>query len=98
MTSSKHLAPLKLHLVEETINLNHKEKKNIDLETPLPFSIKTSKTMLLPLLRKFIYILKKETGFYKLKSLNQKALELINDNSHFSTKIESSLDVKILFI
>lgn len=88
MTSSKHLTTLNLHLCEENSNLNRepKEKEDIDLYDK---TIKTARTVLLPLLRKFIYILKRETRFYKFKSLTEDGFALLNDNSYFSLKLES---------
>ena len=96
MTSTKHLATLNLHLCEENSNLNRepKEKEDIDLYDQ---TIKTARTVLLPLLRRFIYILKRETGFYKFKSLTENGLALLNDNSYFSSSSLESKHVNYIF-
>ncbi len=47
---------------------------------------KPSESIIIPLIKKFIYILKKSTGFYKLKSMSEASFLLLNDLSHFSSK------------
>jgi len=42
-----------------------------------------SDTIIIPLLRKFIYHLKKSTEFFRFKSINENGFFLINDNSYF---------------
>lgn len=43
-----------------------------------------SQTIILPILKKFIYILKKGTPSYKFKALEQKDFDLLNDKSFYN--------------
>lgn len=45
-----------------------------------------TRTTLLPLLKKFIYLMKKNTHFYKFKALTENAFSLLNDPCHFYVK------------
>jgi len=65
---------------KDPIGLNSEQKINDEPPT---------KTLLLPILKKFIYVLKKSTKFYKFKSLTENAYSLINDPSDIYTKIQS---------
>ena len=92
LSSSKQLVIMNLQVCNDAINLNKepKEDRNMDISSDNnPKTIKPIKTVLLPLLRKFIYILKKDTGFYKFKSLNENGFVLLNDKSHFPVVLES---------
>ena len=89
MSSSKQLETLNLHLNEERITLNKNQKEELDLDLPNQLIQSTTKTMIIPLLRKFIYVLKKETGFFKLKCLNDNGLALLSDNSHFPITLDA---------
>ena len=90
MLSSKQLVMRNLHLCEDNRISNKERKDDDDVDKLSDKTIKTTKTVLLPLLRKFIYILKKETGFYKFKSLNESGFSLLNDSSHYPTGLESN--------
>ena len=88
MSSSKQLGTKNMNLCGED-SVNQSPKEEIDLDSLFDKTMKRTKTVLLPLLRKFIYILKKETGFYKFKSLNENGFFLLNDKSHFPVVLES---------
>ena len=53
-------------------------------------------TMLIPLIKKFIFILKKPTAFFKFKSLSENAFSLINDQSYYRPNKKNNAKVKIL--
>ena len=45
---------------------------------------KPSETLLLPIIKKFIYRLKKTTSFHKFKSFQNNILSFLNDKAYFS--------------
>lgn len=80
---------------DRPINPNYEDNNNdrlIDVkfsdlkDSPLNLANKTSETILIPILKKFIYLLKKATNFYKVRFLNENILYFIDDISHFSRK------------
>ena len=103
LSSSKQLVIMNLQVCNDAINLNKEPKEDIDLDgssennhkTIIP--VKPTKTVLLPLLRKFIYILKKETGFFKFKSLNENGFSLLNDNSYYPVGLETKTVLLLFF-
>lgn len=52
-----------------------------------PF-IEPSKTTIIPILKKFIYVMKRTASFYKFQNLNDYGFSLLNDKSYFPLKIE----------
>ena len=54
-----------------------------------------TRTTLLPLLKKFIYLMKKNTHFYKFKALTENAFSLLNDPCHFYVK-KSTRNVNLI--
>ena len=88
MSSSKQFGTLNMNLCGDE-SVNQSPKVEVDLDSLFDKTMKRTKTVLLPLLRKFIYILKKDTGFYKFKSLNENGFVLLNDKSHFPVVLES---------
>ena len=100
LSSSKQLVIMNLQVCNDAINLNKepKEDRNMDISSDNnPKTIKPTKTVLLPLLRKFIYILKKETGFFKFKSLNENGFSLLNDNSYYPVGLETKTVLLLFF-
>lgn len=94
LSSSKQLVLMNLQQCDDVINLNKDPKEEPEIEVssennPNPKAIKPTKTVLLPLLRKFLYILKKETGFFKFKSLTETGFALLNDNSYYPVGLET---------
>jgi len=45
--------------------------------------IDPAKTTIIPLLKKFIFLLKRRTSFFKFNSLNEIGFSLINDKTYF---------------
>lgn len=90
----------------EDLNNENKERekfKNLNLSTL--FGIKDfrnilgnkeSEGILIPLIRKFIYKLKKNTLFYKYKHLNEKNVAMINDIVSKQSKLEKKYTKEIL--
>jgi len=77
-----------LPFFEEEINFK-KQKDPIALDSEQKINDEPlKKTLLLPLLKKFIYVLKKSTSFYKFKCLTENAYYLINDRSYIYTDFQ----------
>ena len=77
---------------KKTINLftnNNEENALVNSHDNVEKSFKIEKpenTMLLPLIKKFVYKLKKSTSFFKYSSFKNSIFPLIKDQSQFQIK------------
>lgn len=73
----------------EEIEMVFSKQKVPDLEMKVSGE-DAAKTVLLPLLKRFIYILKKSTEKFKFDHLNENAFSLLGDQSHYFLTESSS--------
>ena len=86
LLSPQSIATKSLKLENIPSIVKFEEENEESMQTINRICEKPSEAILIPLIKKFIYILKKSTGFYKLKSMTEASFLLINDLTYFTSK------------
>ena len=82
------------HFINDNDNRLFTEKKEDDIHLKKDEPPKISETIIIPLLRKFIFHLKKSTEGFRYKSIDENGFFLLNDRTHFLIEKNSTSQVK----